>query len=81
MKSVADKYPTKGSLGAATNHTYNQYQKPSENAQLSLQSDNSTRSKDGKNSNLKVYSGRSSMTRVPSQIINPAAVHMRDSSG
>ena len=30
---------------------------------------------------LKSYSGRHAMTRVPSQIINPAAVVMRDSSG
>ena len=31
--------------------------------------------------NLKAYSNRGALTRVPSQIINPAAVAMRESSG
>ena len=96
IHSAVDKYPTKGNLhganGSLPNSSYNQFKQQSDNLQANP-GETAKRDSKGKPpqneasvgqggaTTLKSYSGRGPMTRVPSQIINPAAVVLRDSSG
>lgn len=84
--SAVDKYPSK-SMVASGNQSYNQFKQQSDSLQQA-ETPGTKRDSKGKPptehsgaTTLKSYSGRGNMTRVPSQIINPAAAVMRDSSG